>query len=935
MKSKIKLLGITSLLLSISFLMNALQNLAVAQITATPNDAGTVVNQNGNRLNIEGGTEAGKNLFHSFEKFGVNKGQTANFISKPDIENILGRVTGGDASVINGFIQVTGGNSNLYLMNPAGIIFGSDASLNVPAAFTATTGNGIGFGDKWFNAFGTNDYASLFGNPDAFAFTQAGAILNHGNLAVKPEQKLTLLGGAVINTGKMEAPGGDITVAAVPEEKLVRITQEGNLLSLGLPVETKAAINNQAFTPLSLPQLLTGGNLNSATGIEIENGVVKFTGSGVEIPNDAGIAIVSNKVDVSGKIGGKINIFGEKVGIVSANINASGKDGGGTVLMGGDYKGQGTVPNAQRTVIGEDSVVKADAEDTGNGGKVIAWADKTTSFYGTISARGGKISGDGGFVEVSGKENLAFDGKVDVGADFGKNGELLLDPAKVEIVNTGSDDNQLNNQEILSEDIGGTFIISADKVEEALNTGDVKIEATDNIDVKSTIDTSLNENTFDLTLKASIINIDSFQSIKVKKDLNLQAIENINVDRGNIQLNAGRNLNLQSDITIPPTDNETLGEVILSAKNHINVNGNISLGNFSLNGSFTGENSALTLNSSEGGISVAGNINAGNTKLISKKDINVENIEILSSDNFGSGEASDFVSILSETGKITVNTISVQFGSLDIKAADVFRAKGTFPSSFANTGDGDESLPVSIQANNNGSINIQHGGVKFTEGIGVEKDADGTVFKVKANGTRIFIRGKNEGQIIFVDKNENPVADRPITVESVDFDVNNILPDESFTTGLIIQKGGTDAGLYGAFGDTFLDGSSNIDVVAVPKPNEPTTDISSGNEISNGQQSNGGSSDNETSNGQQSPDGQIVQRQLNKKEQNSACSLETSPVAFNREENTREGNVTNSPSSNNNPCRTTDDNNILKVIPDNRINSNSALPTFLFRLGKD
>ena len=433
MKPKIKLLGITSLFLSTSFLVNALQNSAVAQITATPNDAGTVVNQNGNQLNIQGGTEAGKNLFHSFEKFGVNQGQTANFISKPEIKNILGRVTGGDASVINGLIQVTGGNSNLYLMNPAGIIFGQDASLNVPGAFTATTGNGIGFGDKWFNAFGTNDYAELFGNPDAFAFTQAGAILNDGNLAVKSGQNLTLLGGTVINTGKIEAPGGDITVAAVPEEKLVRITQEGNLLSLGLPVETKAAINNQSFTTLSLPQLLPGGNLNGATGVEVENGVVKLTGSGVEIPNDVGTAIVSHKIDVSGEIGGKVNILGEKVGIVDGNINASGKNGGGTVLIGGDYKGEGTVPNAKTTFISQDSTIKADAEVAGNGGKVIAWADKTTVFKGKISARGGKISGDGGFVEVSGKENLVFRGNVDTNAVNGNLGTLFIDPENLTI----------------------------------------------------------------------------------------------------------------------------------------------------------------------------------------------------------------------------------------------------------------------------------------------------------------------------------------------------------------------------------------------------------------------------------------------------------------------------------------------------------------------
>nr|WP_238553706.1 filamentous hemagglutinin N-terminal domain-containing protein [Fortiea contorta] len=254
---------------------------------------------------MQGGTQTGANLFHSFEQFGVNQNQTANFISNPSIQNILGRVTGGDASLINGLIQVTGGNSNLYLMNPAGIIFGAGASLNVPAAFTATTANGIGFGDKWFNAVGTNNYASLLNNPNGFAFTQAGTIFNAGNLAVGAGQNLTLLGGTVINTGTISAPGGNITIAAIPGEQLVRITPEGSLLSLALPVETKAAINSPALTPLSLPQLLTGGNVGGATGVTVENGVVKLTGAGVTIPDTPGVAVVAHQVNVSGATGGR------------------------------------------------------------------------------------------------------------------------------------------------------------------------------------------------------------------------------------------------------------------------------------------------------------------------------------------------------------------------------------------------------------------------------------------------------------------------------------------------------------------------------------------------------------------------------------------------------------------------------------------------------
>lgn len=118
------------------------------------------------RFDIQGGQLSGdrQNLFHSFQQFGLSQNQIANFISNPNIRNILARIGGGSPSLINGLIQVTGGNSNLLLMNPSGIIFGNNASLNVPAAFTATTATSIGFGSNSFNATGTNNY-TCYTNP--------------------------------------------------------------------------------------------------------------------------------------------------------------------------------------------------------------------------------------------------------------------------------------------------------------------------------------------------------------------------------------------------------------------------------------------------------------------------------------------------------------------------------------------------------------------------------------------------------------------------------------------------------------------------------------------------------------------------------------------------------------------------------------------------
>ena len=259
----------------------------LAQPITSDGTTGTVVSPDGNRLDITGGQLSGDgtNLFHSFSNFGLDANQTANFLSNPSIQNILSRVTSGNPSYINGLIQITGGNSNLFLMNPAGIVFGQNAQLNVPASFTATTATGIGIGNGWFNTTGTNTYADLVGTPNAFTFStpEPGAIINAGQLSVKPGENLTLLGGTVVSTGQLNAPGGQLTVAGVPGTNLVRITKPGHLLSLEV-----APSSSIPFTPLTLPQLLTGSNAGNATGLVVNgNSQVALTGSGIPVqPGD-------------------------------------------------------------------------------------------------------------------------------------------------------------------------------------------------------------------------------------------------------------------------------------------------------------------------------------------------------------------------------------------------------------------------------------------------------------------------------------------------------------------------------------------------------------------------------------------------------------------------------------------------------------------------
>ncbi len=251
----------------------------------------TVVNSVGNQLNIRGGQLSGDktNLFHSFTKFNLDAGQIANFQSNPTIKNILGRISSSNPSIINGLIQVTGGNSNLFLINPGGIVFGANGSLNVPASFTATTANGIGFGSNWFNTNGVNNYQILNGNPNGFIFNSLnpGSIINTGNLTVKSGQNLNLIGGTIISTGNLSAPEGEVNITSVPGENIFRISEPNHILSLDVQ------ISSAKTEGVSLPQLLTGGNSSHATGVTVNaQGEVVLSGSGLQIIN--GDVVVKN-----------------------------------------------------------------------------------------------------------------------------------------------------------------------------------------------------------------------------------------------------------------------------------------------------------------------------------------------------------------------------------------------------------------------------------------------------------------------------------------------------------------------------------------------------------------------------------------------------------------------------------------------------------------
>ena len=188
------------------------------------------------QYDITGGTRpgGGANLFHSFGDFNVPNNNIANFLNNSGLatSNILGRVTGGNLSNIFGTIQTTGfGNANLFLMNPAGFLFGPNATVNVGGMVSFSSADYLRLTDNArFNAVSGPADALLTAAPvAAFGFlgSNPGAITVQGSqLSVTPEQSISLVGGNItvqsgkvddgtVQSARLSAPGGQINLASV------------------------------------------------------------------------------------------------------------------------------------------------------------------------------------------------------------------------------------------------------------------------------------------------------------------------------------------------------------------------------------------------------------------------------------------------------------------------------------------------------------------------------------------------------------------------------------------------------------------------------------------------------------------------------------------------------------------------------------------------
>ena len=164
------------------------------------------------------GTQQGANLYHSFDKFNIKMDESANFTGPVQINNVFGRVTGGEKSSIDGQINSNMPNADIYLVNPRGILFGPNASLNVPGSFYASTADKIILKDGIeYNATNPQTAPLLSAEPfSSFGFlddSQASVSVNGSFLEVSEGKTLGLVGGEVSITESAELlSGGEIEI---------------------------------------------------------------------------------------------------------------------------------------------------------------------------------------------------------------------------------------------------------------------------------------------------------------------------------------------------------------------------------------------------------------------------------------------------------------------------------------------------------------------------------------------------------------------------------------------------------------------------------------------------------------------------------------------------------------------------------------------------
>ena len=194
----------------------------------------TTLNPVGKNITIPAslGQQKGANLFHSFRDFNVDTGYNATFTGSAGTTNVIGRVTGGNASWIDGKLGCEIPGANLWLLNPFGLLFGPNAYLDIKGSFYASTADALHFSDGGvFYMDPSKSSALSVAAPSAFGFLSdkpAEIAVKGADLEVSTGKDISLVGGdiAIVN-GFLYAPDGKVSLASLNSPGKVEIEADG------------------------------------------------------------------------------------------------------------------------------------------------------------------------------------------------------------------------------------------------------------------------------------------------------------------------------------------------------------------------------------------------------------------------------------------------------------------------------------------------------------------------------------------------------------------------------------------------------------------------------------------------------------------------------------------------------------------------------------
>ena len=372
----------------------------------------------------------------NWQDFSIAFGETTTFQQPSSSSATLNRVVTGNPSSLLGNLSA---NGQVFLINPNGVVVGAGARIET-GSFIAST-------------LDVNDSAFMEGDDLLYSGDSKAKIVNHGVIH-SASGDIVLISREIENYGTLRAikgtvalgAGSEVLLAKSGEQRIFVKAGEGSILNKGLIQGVHAELHANGGNHYALA--INNEGVIRATGFLREGGRILLTSKSGTIANSGRIETsMSGKIRVesgpqgtvlnSGEIiapAGEVFLLGERIGIIGeASIDVSGPTGG-RVFVGGGYQGKNpTLQNAKAVFMAADTLIRADAAQSGNGGRVILWSDEFTGFYGKISARGGSDGGDGGFIETSSQNILEAYGTVDASAPAGVIGHWLLDPRDVTI----------------------------------------------------------------------------------------------------------------------------------------------------------------------------------------------------------------------------------------------------------------------------------------------------------------------------------------------------------------------------------------------------------------------------------------------------------------------------------------------------------------------